>query len=79
MTFELDDFDWALGELLALIARGKRAGTPAHLLDASLFEAAMRIIDAQAPAARDWAHQVIADMQPFHLLEERGYEDARTA
>src|SRR5947209_6526320 len=46
MNFEADDFDWALGELLALIWRGKVTGTPAHLLEPRLFHDCMYVIIA---------------------------------
>ncbi len=71
MNFEADDFDWALGELLALIWRGKLAGIPAHLLEPQLFHVCMRIIGAQPFEARQWAHQVITGMEPFRFLRAK--------
>lgn len=68
MTFEADDFDWALGELLALIWRGKLRGTPAHLLEPRLFHDCMRVIGMQPFEARYWAWQVINGMEPFRFL-----------
>ena len=71
MNFEGDDFDWALGELLALIWRGKLAGIPAHLLEPRLFHDCMRVINAQPFEDRQWAHQVITGMEPFRFLRAK--------
>ena len=71
MIFEGDDFDWALGELLALIWRGKLAGIPAHLLELRLFHDCMRVINAQPFEDRQWAHQVITGMEPFRFLRAK--------
>jgi hypothetical protein len=78
MNFEADDFEWALGELLALIWRGKVIGIPAHRLDPRLFHAAMRVVGAQPFPVRQWAHQVITGMQPFQSLRAQAYEVSRT-
>ncbi|HEY6825046.1 MAG TPA: hypothetical protein VI195_11430 [Steroidobacteraceae bacterium] len=75
MTFEADDFDWALGELLALVWRGKLAGRPAHLLEPRLFHDCMYVINAQPFEARKWAHSVIMGMEPFKATPRR-YEVA---
>ena len=77
MNFEVDDFDWALGELLALIWRGKLAGVPAHVLEPRLFHDCMRVIGAQPFETRQWAYQVITGMEPFRFL--RSHEIARAA
>ena len=79
MNFKADDFDWALGELLALIWRGKVMGVPAHKLDPRLFHAAMRVIYAQPAEVQRWAQQVINGMKPFEFMKGRAYEVARTA
>lgn len=68
MNFEADDFDWALGELLALIWRGKLLGIPAHKLDPPLFHWAMSVIGMQLFVVREWAYRVFMGMEPFHFL-----------
>jgi len=73
MNFEADDFDWALGELLALIWRGKVAGTPAHLLEPRLFHDCMYVIGAQPFDDRQWAHQVILGMEPFRSMRSERF------
>lgn len=76
MNFEADDLDWALGELLALIWRGKLRGIPAHLLEPRLFRDCMTVIGMQPFADRSRAHRIIMGMEPFKFL--RSYEVART-
>ena len=78
MNFEADDFDWALGELLHLIWRGKLVGIPAHLLEPRLFHACMDVVGAQPFVVQQWAHQVITGMEPFRFMTRRTYEVAST-
>ncbi len=79
MNFEADDLDWALGELLALIWRGKVAGIPAHELQPALFHSCMRVVNCQAFPFRQHVHQIITDMQPLRLMRFGNHEVARTA
>ena len=78
MNFEADDLDWALGELLALIWRGKVAGIPAHELHPTLFHSYMRVVNAQPFAVRQKVREIITDMQPLRVMRF-GHEDIRAA
>jgi len=70
VNFDGDDFDWALGELLHLIWRGKLADIPAHLLEPQLFYDCMSVIGMQPLETRLRAHKVIMGMEPFVFLGE---------
>ena len=65
---EAGEADWALGELLHLISRGKRVGIMAHELDPALFHACMRVLNWQPFEVRHSAQLAIAGMEPFRLL-----------
>ena len=67
MIFYADDLDWALGELLALIWRGKSAGIPAHRLDPELFSACMRCINQQPFAIRYRVRAIINSTNPHQV------------
>ena len=47
MEFDLDDLDWAMGELLVLFRRANRIGVYPHLLEPEVFRLGMTAINAQ--------------------------------
>jgi hypothetical protein len=65
--FEADDIDWALGELLHLIWRGKSAGVMAHEYNPLLFYRCIQVIGMQPFAVRQKCKKIIDGTQP-HLV-----------
>lgn len=59
MRFKADDLDWAMGELLALFARGNRLGIPPHRLDPDLFHEAWSLLNAQPFPVRKALHATL--------------------
>lgn len=47
MKFDLDDLDWAMGELANLFAKANRVGIFPHLLDPELFYNAWTVVSLQ--------------------------------
>lgn len=60
--------DWALGELLHLIAEGKRRGIMAHELDPKLFSACMRVINCEPFEVRQAMHRIIVATDYWRLF-----------
>ena len=52
MNFEVDDLDWAMGELANLFAKANEVGIYPHLLDPKLFYDAWTVLDSQPLAVR---------------------------
>ncbi len=69
-VFEVDDLDWALGELLHLIWQGKCAGVMAHEYNPLLFFRCMQVIGMQPLAVRQKCKKIIDDTHPHWV---RGY------
>ncbi|MBZ0125150.1 MAG: hypothetical protein K8F32_02145 [Rhodocyclaceae bacterium] len=64
MSFEEDDFDWALGELLHMIWMAKFAGVQPHLYDPELFFECMHVIGRQHFEVRQEAKRIIDATEP---------------
>jgi len=47
MRFEVDDLDWAMGELLQLFSAANRAGVYPHELRPDIFRPAWSVLNAQ--------------------------------
>jgi hypothetical protein len=67
MNFEADDLDWALGELMALIWRGKASGIPAHNLEPELFYDCMCVVSAQPFKVRSHVLALINSIAPMRV------------
>ncbi len=63
--------DWALGELLRLIAEGKRRGIMAHELDPALFSACMRVIGSEPFELREYMWKTIIGSQYWRVYRYR--------
>ena len=77
MNFEPDDLDWALGELLALIWRGKVIGIPAHLLEPELFYDCMSVINRQPAEVRLAVKKLFIKIEPVKVSQFPSHEVVR--
>jgi hypothetical protein len=68
MDFEIDDLDWALGELLHLTQQAKRCGMLVHKFNPELFSACMRCINNQPFEVRRAAHKIFTDLEPAKVF-----------
>lgn len=59
MRFHLDDLDWALGELLQLIATARLFRTTPLALDRSLFLECLAVVNAQHLQTRLHIYQIL--------------------
>ena len=75
MGFEIDDLDWALGELLHITHMAKRYGMLVHKFNPDLFSECMRCINNQPFAVREEAIKPFLSLKPHKVFV--GREDAR--
>ena len=61
MRFELDDIDWAMGELLELFSRANRRGVMPHEVDTLLFHEAWTCLNAQPFQLRRRCYRILMD------------------
>lgn len=73
MRFELDDLDWAMGELLTLFSRANRRGVMPHELNPALFHEAWTCLNAQPFHVSLWWHRILM----FKLQEGTAIRRAR--
>lgn len=62
--FEVDDIDWAMGELLHMIWVAKRAGVRAENFNPLLFYRCMHVIGRQPLGVRLKCIKIIRDAEP---------------
>ena len=62
MNFDLDDLDWAMGELANLFAKANRVGIFPHLLDPDLFYNDWIVLNRQTFEVRSRCHQTLLSM-----------------
>ena len=56
---DVDDFDWAMGELLHLFNAAARQGTLPHLLNPAVFRTSWSVLNAQPFEVAQHAHQLL--------------------
>lgn len=83
MQFEVDDFDWAFGELLHLFSVAARIYRLPHVIDPPLFHAAWSLLNAQPFAVRDKCHKRLMEVwgnRPIYRahFSPKRYENAVT-
>ena len=76
--FEDDDIDWAMGELLHMIWRAKRAGQWAHNYNPLLFYRCMQVIGCQPLEVRRRCIRVIRATEPG-FVRVQFHEDPQPA
>lgn len=77
MNFEVDDLDWAMGELLQLFARANRVGVPPHELDAALFHSAWSVLNAQPIEVRLRCRDTLMFLITRPLLFQSGVKSVK--
>jgi hypothetical protein len=75
MDFEMDDLDWAMGELANLFAQANRVGKFPHELDRELFYGALTVLCFQSLEVSTRCRQTLISMltAPLWQVSKEGY------
>ena len=74
MDFDLEDPDWAMGELANLFAKANQQGVFPHLLDPELFYRGWIVLNHQPFEVRAHCHQTLLSMltEPYWKTHSNG-------
>jgi len=69
MNFEIDDLDWALGELLHMTWKAKCAGILPHLYDPVLFADCLRLIHHHPFVVQQYCNEIWQLLEPTNVFQ----------